>query len=220
MSSQAAPINAASGTPGTPQFLFNQTYALSKPIAMQALFAGQIWGPAALQAQLPPSPSQRASICSAGQAAGYNYDEEIDFLGWDPWTVMSQRESMGILWIPAGQGGGLTAMLNPAQFQALPVPANGLKVSTVLADFPPFPIPVAAAPAAPPPIPQIASPVGGRLVAQNPQQANSVGDVFTSKPNDGWAPGSTWSGSIPGFSGTWQKQGLELGMLIAWVKTA
>jgi hypothetical protein len=203
------PSGGAPGPANAYQTLFDAAYYASKAPAFQQLY------PPAGQAL---TYDQRAAIVAQLIASGYVVDEEIDFLGWDPYIVMYMREQAGDTWVPAGLGATTSAVAQPAQFIG-PVPAGAIAVSTLLADYPPYPVPAANA-AVTPPIPLAPNPVGMRIIPQVPEQPSYVGDIFKcAVANDGYPYGATWTGTSGAFTGTWTKEGLELNMLICWVKT-
>jgi hypothetical protein len=204
------------------QNTFNAAYYASKPPAFQPLYGGR---PGAATAS-PNSLTQDQAWALVGQliAQGWTIDEEIDAEGMDPYTTMFMRELYGNTWEPAGLGATQVAdisqpgaVVTPGMYSG-PVPAGQIKVSTMIEDYPPYPIP--AAPVMPP-TPQAASPVGIRIIPQVPSQPNYVGDIFRcAVANDGYAIGESWTGSSAAFTGTWTKQALEMGVMIVWAKTA
>jgi len=210
-------------TPGTAspgnvyQAQFNQAFYASKPPAFQPLYNGR-WG-AANVAQAPLTQAQINTLIAQLLAQGYIIDEEIDFLGMDPYTIMYCREWYGNTWVPAGLGDVAATSEPPATYTG-PVPAGAIKVSTLISDYPPYPVPADNTPVVPP-TPQAANPVGIRIIPQVPAAPNFVGDVFRcAVANDGYALGATWSGRAGTFTGTWTKEALELGLMVVWVKTA
>lgn len=214
-------------TPGTAsaanayQASFNPAYYASKPPAFQPLYGGRPGCP------VTTSLTQDQTWALVGQliAQGFTIDEEIDAEAMDPYTTMFMRELYGNTWEPAGLGATQVtdisqpgAVVTPGMYSG-PVPAGQIKVSTLLADYPPYPVPVGPPP--PPPTPQAANPVGIRIIPQVPSQPNYVGDVFRcAVPNDGFAIGATWTGTSGSFGGIWTKQALEMGVMVVWTKTA
>lgn len=196
--------------------LFDAAYAASKPPAFQPLFNGYSWGSTPNAVQL--TQDQRWTLIGQLIAQGWTIDEEIDGLGFDPYSVMYMRQIYGNTWVPAGLGNVASSVETPDLYSG-PVPAGAIKVSTLLSDYPAFPVPNAAVTIVTP-TPQAVNPVGVRIIPQVPSQPNYVGDIFRcAVVNDGYAVGSTWSGTSGAFTGTWQKQALELGMMIVWTKT-
>jgi hypothetical protein len=197
------------------QTAFNTAYYKSKAPAMQPLYGGRPGCPVTTDL------TQDEAWKLVGQllAQGYLIDEEIDAEGMDPYTTMFMRELYGQTWEPAGLGETQsTEVLTPGQFSG-PVPAGQIKVSTMIEDYPPYPVPADGAPVVHP-TPQAANPVGIRIIAQTPAAANYVGDVFRcAVANDGYGVGDTWSGTSGAFTGQWTKQALLAGMMIVWTKT-
>jgi len=196
------------------QALFNKTYEASKPPAFQPLYAGY-----AGQTGTNISPDARSALIAQLIAQGYTIDEQIEFWGWDPYMTMFIREQYGYKWVMPGLGAVGTTNPDQPSYTG-PAPTGSIKVSTLLSDYPPYPVPVDNAPVTPP-IPRAADPVGQRIIPQVPQNPNYVGDIFRcAAANDGFAIGDTWTGTSGAFTGTWTKQALELGLMIVWTKTA
>ncbi len=197
------------------QALFNAAYYASKPPAFQPLYNGR---PGAANPSSNPLTRDQAWVL-VGQliAQGWTVDEEIDAEGMDPYTTMFMRELYGQTWEPSGLGmTQSTEVLTPGQYTGA-VPAGAIKVSTMIEDYPPYPIP--AAPVIPP-TPRALNPIGIRIIPQIPSQPNFVGDVFRcAVANDGYAVGETWAGASGPFTGEWTKQALLAGMMIVWTKT-
>ena len=213
MGTLITPPNVATAYMG----LFDTAYAASKPPAFQPLYNGCSWGSSPDAAQL--AQDQRWTLIGQLITEGWTIDEEIDGLGFDPYSVMYMRQLYGNTWVPAGLGNTPAVGEQPGLYTG-PVPAGAIPVSTLLSDYPAYPLPIVSVPVIPP-IPQAANPVGIRIIPQVPAQPNFVGDIFKcAMANDGYAAGATWTGTSGAFSGTWIKQGLELGMLIVWTKTA
>ena len=199
------------------QALFNTAYYASKATAFQPLYSGRAG--AALYKSDPLTWDQVNTLISQLLAQGYTIDEQIDFLGMDPYTIMYCREQYGNTWVPAGLGDVPGTSEPPIRYTG-PVPAGAIKVSTLLSDYPPYPVPTPTEPVTPP-IQQAANPVGIRIIAQIPQQPGNVGDIFRcAAANDGYALGATWTGVSGAFNGTWTKQALEMGLMTVWTKTA
>jgi hypothetical protein len=214
--SGGAPTPGASSAANSYMALFDAAYATSKPPAFQPLYNGYSWGvtPDAIQLQ----PDQRWALISQLLTEGWTIDEEIDGLGFDPYSVMYMRQLYGNTWVPAGLGNVSATTESPSLYTG-PVPAGAIKVSTMLSDYPAYPIPEVSIPVIPP-IPLAANPVGIRIIPKVPSQPNYVGDIFKcALANDGYAVAASWSGTSGAFTGTWTKQALELGMMIVWTKT-
>lgn len=131
---------AQSQTP--PALAMAAAYYASKPAMMQPLYNMRPTGP-----QNPMLTSvQAVALINQCIAAGLLIDEEIDFWGWDPYTIMSDRLRQGILWVPAGLGAiDGTDVITPGEFSGAQ-PVGTIKSSVTLSDYPP-----AVAPPANPP---------------------------------------------------------------------
>lgn len=199
------------------QTAFNTAYYASKPPAFQPLYGGRPG--AAMSSSNPLTQDQAWTLVGQLIAQGWIIDEEIDAEAMDPYTIMFMRELYSNTWEPAGMGAvQSTEVLTPGIYDG-PVPAGQIKVSTMLEDYPPYPV-LTTAPVTPP-NPQAANPVGIRIIPQVPSQPNFVGDVFRcAVANDGYAIGDSWTGTSGAFTGTWTKQALLGGMMIVWTKTA
>jgi hypothetical protein len=211
-----APTPGESSAANAYQQLFDAAYAASKPPAFQPLYNGYSWGSSPDAAQL--AQADRWALVAQLIAEGWVIDEEIEFDGFDPYSTMYMRQLYGDTWVPAGLGNVASAVEPPSQYIG-PVPAGAIAVSTLLSDYPPYPVPAVNA-AVIPPTPQATNPVGIRIIPQVPSQPNYIGDIFKcAVANDGYAVGATWTGTSGSFTGTWTKQALELGMMIVWTKT-
>ena len=128
------------------QTAFNTAYYASKPPAFQPLYAGRPG--AAMSSSTPLTQDQVWTLVGQLIAQGWIIDEEIDAECMDPYTTMFMRELYGNTWEPAGLGATQsTEVLTPGQYSG-PVPAGQIKVSTMISDYPPYPVP--AAPVTPP----------------------------------------------------------------------
>ena len=192
MGTQITPPGGGAPTPGVTssanayQQLFDTTYAASKPPAFQPLYNGYTWGSSPLAAQL--TQDARWALVAQLIAEGWTIDEEIEFDGFDPYAVMYMRQLYGDAWVPAGLG-NVAATTEPPSEYIGPIPPGAIKVSTLLSDYPPYPVPAVNAPVIPP-TPQVADPVGIRIIPQVPSQPNYVGDIFKCAfSNDGYAVG-------------------------------
>jgi len=205
----------ASSAANAYQTAFNTAYYASKPPAFQPLYAGRPG--AAMASSTALTQDQVWTLIGQLLAQGWIIDEEIDAECMDPYTTMFMRELYGNTWEPAGLGATpSTEVLTPGQYSG-PMPAGQIKVSTMISDYPPYPVPVAPVT---PPTPHVANPIGIRIIAQVPSQPNYVDDIFRcAVANDGYAIGDTWMGISGAFTGTWTKQALEAGIMIVWTKT-
>jgi len=199
------------------QTLFNTAYYASKPPAFQPLYGGRPG--AAMTSSNPLTQDQAWTLVGQLIAQGWTIDEEIDAEAMDPYTTMFMRELYGNTWEPAGFGAVQSSeVLTPGEYSGA-VPPGQIKVSTLIADYPPYPV-TTTTPVVPP-TPQAANPVGIRIIPQIPSAPNYVGDIFRcAVSNDGYAIGDSWTGSSGTFTGTWNKQALEMGVMIVWTKTA
>lgn len=222
-----APAPGASTAANAFQSIFNITYRASKHPAFWPLFAGEPdpgrtdrWSNLA-----PLTIAQTWALVGQLIAQGFTVDEEIDAEGMDPYTTMFMRELYGNTWEPSGLGETQVtdisqpgAVVSPGKYSG-PVPAGQIKVSTMIEDYPPYPL-APNGPPAPPPIAQSGNPVGIRIIPLVPSQPNYVGDVFRcAVANDGFGLGATWDGTSGAFTGEWTKQALEMGTMIVWTKT-
>jgi hypothetical protein len=215
MSTQAVPTPGTTSAANAYQTEFNSAYYLSKDPVFDPLFAGR---PGSGNPSGTPLTQDQAWVV-VGQLikAGWIVDEEIDAEGMDPFTTMFMRQLYGQTWEPAGLGETQsTEVLTPGEYSG-PVPNGAITVSTNIADFPINPKRVTApAPPSPPPG-KMANPIGRRLSFGS---TIALGDNFGSLAGDGYNVGDTWAGTAQGFTGTWTKEAISLGMMIVWTKTA
>lgn len=117
---------------------FDRAYVASKPTPVQALFAGDLGQQnSAGQAIQPLDAYARYELAVQLAQRGFIIDEDIDAHGADPYLTMLVREQYGNTWEPS-------AMQPAAEGPCTgPVPAGAIKVSTNLADYPPFTPPAA-----------------------------------------------------------------------------
>jgi hypothetical protein len=128
------------------------------------------------------------------------------------------RQAYGNTWVPAGLGNVLGTVEPPVNYSG-PMPAGAIRVSTLIADYPRFPVPPPGVVLSPP-TPLAANPVGIRILVVQPSRPGYVGDVFRcAVPNDGYDLGMQWTGTSGPFTGTWTKGALELGLMTVWTKT-
>jgi hypothetical protein len=210
-------INPPSGTAfaNAYQSIFNAAYYASKPPAFQPLYQGRPGS--ANPSGIPLTQDQAWTLVGQLIAQGWIVDEEIDAEAMDPYTTMFMRQIYGNTWEPAGMGKIVSSQVITPGMYSGPVPAGQIKVSTMIEDFPPYPVP--AGPVVPP-TPHAANPIGVRIIAQIPSAQNYIGDVFRcAVANDGYGIGDSWSGTSGSFTGEWTKQALLAGMMIVWTKT-
>lgn len=118
---------------------------LSVPTAQQTLRA------------IAPGSTDREVAAKALALQGYIIDVPIDVWGWVVWAVMTERENFGYTWVPSALQPALintpgNNLPGQAPYDPDHPPVGSIKVSTNIADYPPF---------APPPPPV---PVSGALV--------------------------------------------------------
>ena len=137
--------------PPTTAQTFDAAYVASKDQRIQALFACTLGLPCG-PTQLALDPMTRFN--RAGQLAQVLVvDEQIDSLGGDPYLIMLERQQYG--YTAVGAIGQFVPFSTPPGVSAPGIPAYdptglAIKVSTSLADYPPFPVPVLQATAAAP----------------------------------------------------------------------
>jgi hypothetical protein len=120
----------------TPATTLAQAYYASKPPLMQGLYINRPGGPTGTDL----TSDQITALINQCLAAGEVIDEQIDFWGWDPFSIMSDRLMQGILWVPAGLGNVTgTSVITPGEF-AGPQPPGTIKSSVTLSDYPPYPV--------------------------------------------------------------------------------
>ncbi len=216
-----APTPGTSSVANQLQTIFDTAYYASKHPAMQPLYWGRPGVPTPA-GEFGLTQDQMWTLGATLIQQGHLVDEEIDLQGWDPYTIMWQREFIyGNTWEPAGMGKTQsTEVLTPGQFTGA-VPPGAIPVTLDLAAYPPYPVqPVG--PPVPPPMPKLANPVGVLRIQFGAKPA--VGDMYArvvdSTGNDGWVIGDTFSGMAQGITGSWQKQSVFMGMTIYWVRTA
>lgn len=125
---------APSETP--PALTFAAAYYASKNPMMQPLYNQRPGGPAAPML----TQDEINTLVSQCIAAGLLVDEQIDYWGWDPWTIMQDRLMQGILWVPAGLGNVEgNEVITPGEFSG-PQPAGTVKTSVTLSDYPAWPV--------------------------------------------------------------------------------
>ncbi len=135
------------------QLTFAKTYYPAQHPAKQPLYNGR---PGATMAPMLTQPEIDALV-SKCIAAGITIDEQIDYWGWDPYTVMSRRFMEGVLWVKPGMGNVVsTEVITPGEFSG-PMPSGAIKTSLNLADYPAWPTPTPAVTNQPDPVgdPQI-----------------------------------------------------------------
>lgn len=162
----------------TTQQQFDQAYWASQPPEIQAL-------------QQIGDPSQRAAQAAQLATNGFTIDIPIMVWGWDPFLMMTLREQFGYTWVPSALQPPVAiapgvAQANVTAYDPLHPPPGSIKVSTNIADYPPFIAPALPAPPAPP-----SDPVG----------AQSIGTIYLSVVGDTYPNGAVFTDT----RGTFQK---------------
>jgi|ERR1700722_10507269 hypothetical protein len=157
---------------------FDQAYWLSQPPEVQALQG--------------VAPDQRATQAAALATNGFTVDVPIMVWGWDPYLVMQMRVQYGYTWVPSALQPPVSIAPGLAQpgvvsYNPLDPPAGSIKVSTNIADYPPF---------IPPPQPTPQTPSGS-----DPVGLQSIGNIYLSVPGETYPDGATFTDS----RGTFQK---------------
>lgn len=115
---------------------FDSAYKLSFAPAVQALWAVSDF-------------QQRRAQGLALAQQGYLIDVETMVFLADPYITQFMRQQYGLFWTPSGLQAPIENAMNGGVYSvASPQPVGSLKVSTSVADYPPF------TPPAPPPAPQ------------------------------------------------------------------
>lgn len=165
------------------QTIFNAAYIASKDPRIQALFT--------MNNTNPPGGRDKAAYALA--LGGLIIDAVIDGDGQDPFNIMSDREQDGYLWTESA----LMTVTDTSLEEKLPIPPGGIKVSTYLADYPPYG-------GYPPPPPPTDSVVGNSLGCTSDQISPSVlpaMQVFTSNANQHYPEGKIHTMTSAGGSG-------------------
>jgi len=181
----------------TAQQIFLKAYIASKPPAIRALWDAV-------------DDAARQTLAGQLRSQGYILDLQIDAWGWDPWTIMIVRLADGITWVyPMGQG----PFTPVAGAQSGPPPPGTIKVSTDLAEYPPFD---KAPSVAVPIIFQPTNPIGRLELAYG--QPQGIGDIYATVLGDATRLGGIYSDA----RGTFVKEALAemIGVVVVWKKTA
>ncbi|MGP0070685.1 MAG: hypothetical protein ACLPWF_01960 [Bryobacteraceae bacterium] len=165
--------------PETTQQQFDQAYWASQPPEIQAL--------PGIAAQ-----DQRATQAATLATDGFTIDVPIMVWGWDAYLVMTMRAQMGYTWVPSALQPPVTIAPGLSQpgvvaYDPLLPPPGSIKVSTNIADYPPF---------NPPPQPTPQTPSG-----TDPVGLQSFGNIYLSVPGENYQNGATFTDS----RGTFQK---------------
>lgn len=165
--------------PQITQQQFDQAYWASQPPEIQALPG-------------IADPDQRAAQAATLATDGFTIDVPIMVWGWDAYLVMSMRAQMGYTWVPSALQPPVTISPGLAQPGVIPYdpsnpPPGSIKVSTNIADYPPY---------TPPAQPTPQTPAGS-----DPVGLQSIGKIYLSVPGETYQNGATFTDS----RGTFQK---------------
>ena len=162
----------------TTQQQFDQAYWASQPPEIQAL-------------QQIGDQNQRAAQAAQLATNGFTIDIPIMVWAWDPFLMMTLREQFGYTWVPSALQPAVTIAPGTAQAKVAPYdplhpPPGSIKVSTNVADFPPF---IA------PPQPVLPTP------PSDPVGPQSIGTIYLSVAGDTYPNGAVFTDT----RGTFQK---------------
>jgi len=158
---------------------FDQAYWASQPPEVQAL-------------EGIADPNQRAAQGAELATNGFTIDVPIMVWGWDAYLVMTLRAQFGYTWVPSALQPPVTiapsiAQAGVAAYDPLHPPPGSIKVSTNIADYPPY---------LPAPQPATPTPAGG-----DPVGLQSIGDIYLSVAGETYPNGAQFTDS----RGTFQK---------------
>lgn len=185
---QTSPVTGPVVVGQTPYGLtFAQAYyAAQNPIKLP-FYNGRYGGPVAPML----TQAQENSLVSQCQSANVVIDEQIDYFGWDPLTVMAQRQMMGIPWVYPGLGNAICVstaqpgcVITSGLFTGTP-PVGAILTSTLLSAYPPWP-----ANTAPTTVP----------TSVGPQITGPYFEVLGPVPAVGTKSGKCTEAQIPNFS--------------------
>ena len=146
----------------TTQTEFDQAYWASQPPEVRALIG-------------VADQDQRGAQAAQLASRGFTIDVPIMVWGWDPYQVMSLRANYGYTWVPSALQPAVAmapgvSIPGAMPYDAAHPPAESIRVSTNIQDYPPFNPPA-------PPVPQ--TPAG-----DDPVGLQSVGSLYLSVPGD------------------------------------
>ena len=134
------------------QSQFNQAYRAAQPPEVRGLMD--------MPSDSSESISARVARGAGLASKGYTIDAPIMVYGWDPYLAMTERQNLGLTWVPSALQPGLgmpgqysePGLNTPGTLGPYPstAPPGSIKVSTNLADYPPFDPPAPPAPVPPP----------------------------------------------------------------------
>ena len=171
MNTTVSPINSTQASPDDNP-AFDNAYWAAQPPEVQTLRGLS-------------NPASRAMDLAT---QGFLIDVPIMVWNWDPWKVMRLRQQYGYTWVPSA----LQPPVQEAPGMNLPglvpydpynPPAGSIRVSTNLADYPPYPVPVPA------PVVAVTDYVG----------ALNFGNVYYALPGDPTLDGVTVTDSRGAF---------------------
>lgn len=127
---------------------------------------------------------QRSARAAELAAKGFSIDVPIMVWGWDALLVMKMREDFGYTWVPSALQPAVTIAPGIAAPGAVPYdaahpPAGAIRVSTGIADYPPFAAPAAVAQSA----------------GNDPVGLQSVGSLYLSVPGETYQDGAKFTGA-------------------------
>jgi hypothetical protein len=136
------------------QSAFNAAYWASFPPQVAALQGMAVDANA-------PSPGGRTITAMGLATQGFIIDTPIMIWGWDPYLTMTYRQQFGFTWVPSALQAAPTIAPGVSQPGVQPYnpnnpPPGSIKVSTNLADYPPYSVP--------PPAQAITQLVGAQIV--------------------------------------------------------
>jgi hypothetical protein len=113
--------------------------------------------------------TNKESVAATLASQGYTIDVPIQVFGWGAFNAMSQRLSAGMTWVPSAlqqplgaPGGvalpGITTFPGQTVYDPANPPAGAIRVSTNVADYPPFDKPVDPA------VQSVVNPIGPKIV--------------------------------------------------------
>ncbi len=151
----------------------------------QQQFDQAYWGSQPPEVQALPgitNQDQRAARAAELATKGFTIDVPIMVWVWDAYLVMSMRQQFGYTWVPSALQAPVSIAPGISQAGVIPYdplhpPAGSIKVSTNIADYPPF---------MPPPVPQ--TPVG-----EDPVGLQSIGNLYLSIPGETYPDGAKFT---------------------------
>lgn len=154
------------------QTAFDKAYWASQPPELQALPAID-------------DMSQRTLRAAALAAKGFIVDVPIMVWSWDPYLVMTMRANYGYTWVPSALQPNIAVapgVTQPgtASYDPSHPPGGSIKVSTNIADYPPFNVPA--------PSPQAAG-------DGDPVGVQSIGTLYLSTVGDASPDGAKFTDS-------------------------